>query len=196
LSPQFLTIAYTTQNEPYLSLSESLKESCSRFNIPFYLKVIPDLGSWERNTHYKANFILECMEKFYNPYLVYVDVDATFRAYPSLFESLDTDVAFRTENFKWRQNEPLSGTVFLKNNDHVKEFVKSWIDTNNSIPALRRDPLTWEQYNMKRALDKHPELTYYNLPPEYTFVFDHTRTLFPGLEPVIIHGQASRRVLK
>jgi len=192
VSPKYLVIAYTTTGDKYEQLSESLKESCSRFSIPFFLGKIQSLGSWEKNTHYKAQFIQECLNKFYIPYLVYVDVDATFRRYPDLFDTLDADIAFRTENFKWRSNEPLSGTVFLKNTDEVKSFVSTWINVNSKIPAIRKNPETWEQYNMKRALDNHINLSYYNLPPEYTFIFDHTKILYPHIEPVILHGQASR----
>jgi len=37
-----------------------------------------------------------------------------------------------------------------------------------------------------------PGLIYSNLPPEYTFVFDHTKKLYPNIKPVIEHFQASR----
>jgi hypothetical protein len=32
-----------------------------------------------------------------------------------------------------------------------------------------------------------------NLPPEYTFIFDLMRALYPNANPVIEHFQASRR---
>jgi len=191
MSPQFLTIAYYTEGNKYQQLSENLKKSSEAFSIPLYLKQIPNLGSWEKNTHYKANFIQECLGKF-SENLLYVDVDAIFRAYPKLIESMDCDIAYRTENFKWRKDEALSGTIFLDNNEITKEFVNKWIEINENTPAQRHKPETWEQANMQKAMHLIPGLRYENLPPEYTFVFDHTRKLYPGVEPIIEHFQASR----
>lgn len=192
MSPQFLAIAYYTEGTKYQHLSESLKKSSQSFAIPLHLKGIPNLGSWEKNTHYKAQFILESLETL-NTDLLYVDVDAVFRSYPQLLETLDCDIAYRTENFKWRKNEALSGTIFIKNTSNSKIFLEKWIDLNKKNPAHRYKPETWEQANMQRAVDLTKDLKYYNLPPEYTFIFDHTRNLYPGLNPVIEHFQASRK---
>lgn len=191
MSP-FLVIAYYTLGNQYESLSENLKKSCKDFNLPLFLKPIENLGSWSKNTHYKANFIQECLGRF-SQNLVYVDVDAIFRSYPSLFEDLKCDIAYRTENFKWRSNEALSGTIFLNNNDKVKAFVQTWIEMNDKIPAVKLKPETWEQANMQRALSESKELGYYNLPPEYTYIFDHTKRMYPDIPPVIEHFQASRK---
>lgn len=191
MSP-FLVIAYFTPGNQYEALSENLSKSCSEFGIPLHLRPIENLGTWEKNTHYKANFILECLSSF-SQNLVYVDVDAVFRSYPSLFESLDCDIAYRTENFRWRRNEALSGTIFLANNNKTRKLVEKWIEINNVIKANRMDPETWEQKNMQRALDVCTDVSYQNLPPEYTFIFDHSRKLYPEISPVIEHFQASRK---
>jgi hypothetical protein len=127
-------------------------------------------------------------------YLLYVDVDAVFKAYPQIFETLDCDIAYRTENFRWRADEALSGTVYFRNNEKVKRMVDRWINLNESTPAERMKPETWEQKNMQRAQREFSDLVYYNLPPEYTFITDHTKTMYPGLFPVIEHFQASREV--
>jgi hypothetical protein len=192
MSP-FLVIAYYTPGNHYEALSENLKESCKEFNLPLVLKPIQNLGSWEKNTHYKAEFIYECLNA-YNQNLVYVDVDAVFRKYPILFEELDCDIAYRTENFRWRKNEALSGTIFLNNSGRVKSLVKSWISINEAKPAIRKLPSTWEQANMQRIVERDPSINYYNLPPEYTYIFDHTKRMYPDIEPVIEHFQASRKV--
>ncbi len=191
MSP-FLIIAYYTLGNQYEALSENLSKSCKDLNLPLFLKPIENLGSWEKNTHYKANFIQECLNNFQQN-LVYVDVDAVFRKHPDLFDSLDCDIAYRTENFKWRRNEALSGTIFLRNNDLVKDLVKSWVSINESIPAIRMVPSTWEQANMQKAVQSNKAIKYYNLPPEYTYIFDHTKRMYPGIEPVIEHFQASRK---
>lgn len=192
----FCVIAYATRNDYYEELSQNLAKSCQSYNIPLHLKLIDSLGSWEKNTHHKAEFILECLDTLEYDNLVYVDVDAIFLSYPDLFDSLDCDVSFRIENFRWRSNEPLSGTVFLRRSEEVKSFVRDWIKTNEQIRAERRNPFTWEQYNMKRALDLHPGLQFHNLPPEYVCITDHTRRLYPGIIPIVEHFQASRKTAR
>jgi hypothetical protein len=191
MSP-FLIIAYYTLGNHYQQLSENLKKSCQEFNLPLFLKPIEDLGSWEKNTHYKANFISDCLEGFSED-LVYVDVDAEFKRYPYLFESLDCDIAYRTENFRWRKDEALSGTIFLGNNDEVRSLVNLWKSINELTPAIRNKPDTWEQANLQRATQQSPEIIYENLPPEYTYIFDHTKSMYPNISPVIEHFQASRK---
>jgi hypothetical protein len=191
MSP-FLIIAYYTLGNPYQQLSENLRKSCKEFNLPLFLKPIENLGSWEKNTHYKANFISECLERF-SENLVYVDVDAEFKRYPDLFESLECDIAYRTENFRWRKNEALSGTIFIGNNDRVRSLVNLWKSINEANESFRSRPDTWEQANLQRATEQTPEIDYKNLPPEYTYIFDHTKSMYPNILPVIEHFQASRK---
>jgi hypothetical protein len=193
MCPQFLVIAYYTENTSYQTLAEKLKKSLQDFGLPHYLEPIKDQGSWEKNTHYKAYFIKKCLNDR-NLDLLYVDVDAAFKNYPSLIDTLSCDLAYRTEDFRWRKDEALSGTIFLKNNDRVKAFVDRWIQINEATPAERMKPETWEQKNMQTAHRGFNDLVYYNLPPEYTYIFDHTRIMYPGLRPVIEHYQESRNV--
>ena len=193
MSPQFLVIAYYTESTSYEVLAESLRQSLNQFSIPHYIEAINDLGSWEKNTHHKAYFIKSILESR-NQDILYVDVDAKFKQYPELIPSLDCDIAYRTQDFRWRADEALSGTLFLKNNDRVKRFVDRWIQLNEATPAERMKPETWEQKNMQRAQREMTDLNYYNLPPEYTFIYDHMKMMYPGVSPVIEHYQESRNV--
>jgi hypothetical protein len=193
MCPKFLIIAYYTENTSYQNLAEKLKKSLQNLGLPHYIEAIQDQGSWEKNTHYKAYFIKKCLEDK-NEDLLYVDVDAIFKSYPSLIDTLSCDLGYRTEDFKWRKDEALSGTIFLKNNDRIKKFVDRWIQLNEAVPAERMKPETWEQKNMQTAHREFNDLVYQNLPPEYTYIFDHTRTMYPGISPVIEHYQESRNI--
>ena len=197
MSPQFLVIGYYTKDTSYENLASRLKKSLAEFSLPNYIEAIPDRGSWEKNTHYKATFIQKCLRERTED-LLYVDVDAVFRSYPSLIPEIgkDHDLAYRTEDFRWRKDEALSGTIFIKNNDLMRGFVDQWIEMNRNNPAERMKPETWEQKNMQRVHRSIPEIRYYNLPPEYTFIFDHSKKMFPGVSPVIEHFQESRNVHK
>lgn len=193
MCPKFLIIAYYTENTSYQSLAEKLKKSIQNLGLPHYIESIKDQGSWEKNTHYKAYFIKKCLiERSEN--LLYVDVDAIFKQYPSLIDSLDCDIAYRTQDFRWRKDEALSGTIFLRNNDKIKRMVDRWIELNQNTPAERMKPETWEQKHMQTAQREMSDIVYYNLPPEYTYIFDHTKTMYPKISPVIEHYQESRNV--
>jgi hypothetical protein len=191
---QFKVIGYYTKATRYEELSWRLLNSCDAFAIPHYIEAIEDLGSWEKNTHHKSQFVKECLEKFPGEDLLYVDVDAVFNSYPVLIPQLPEDVhiAYRTENFPWRKDEPLSGTIFFRNTPKTLQVVEKWQELNQKTPAVRNRPETWEQQNLKRALEACDDVIYYNLPPEYTFITDHTRRLFPGLQAIVEHYQESR----
>jgi len=193
---RYKIIAYSTKDPYYMGLSENFVESCKLFNLPYHLEIIDSLGDWCLNTHWKAKFIRNCMYNIESDYLIYTDVDARFKRYPDLIENIECDIAYRTQDFRWRSDEALSGTIFLRNNDKVKRFVDRWIELNESVPAERMKPETWEQKNMQRAHREMSDLVYYNLPPEYTFIYDHMKTMYPGVKPVIEHYQESRNVHK
>lgn len=196
MSP-FKVIAYATRDDYYEKLAIQLSESCNRFNIPIHLQLIDSLGSWELNTHYKGQFIKSCLETLDDvQHFLYVDVDATFMDYPSLIDTLDCEISYRIENFRWRSNEPLSGTIYIKKTGNTIKLLEDWIKINNEIASNRRDPLTWEQYNLQRAMDINPQLSFVNLPAEYCYVDKHTKSHYPDISPVIYHHQASRITCK
>lgn len=193
MSPQFLVIAYYTENTSYEALAGNLKKTLDQFSLAHYIEAIEDLGSWEKNTHHKAYFIRDILNSR-NQDILYVDVDAQFKRYPDLIPTLDCDIAYRTQDFRWRADEALSGTLFLRNNEKVKNFVNRWIQLNEATPAERMKPETWEQKNMQTAQREISDLVYYNFPPEYTFIYDHMKLMYPRTSPVIEHYQESRNV--
>ena len=85
------------------------------------------------------------------------------------------------------------GRLIVATNKDLKAMVNEWISINESRPAERMKPETWEQKNMQTAQRKMPEIKYYNFPPEYTFITDTHRQMFPGVTPIIEHFQESRR---
>lgn len=190
----FKVICYYTRGNRYEELSWRLQNSCESFELDYHIEGIDNLGSWEKNTHYKSQFVKECLQNFPEYNLVYVDADAVFKSYPSLFAEIpeDVDIAYRIESFPWRQNEPLSGTIFFRNTPQTMAIVEKWQELNTKTPAVRSKPETWEQQNLKRATEAIEGAVYFNLPPEYTFITDHTRRLYPGLHPIVEHYQESR----
>jgi len=169
---------YTKRYEGH---AKQLIDDLLKFDISFYIEEIDDLGDWHKNTHYKPTFILECLNKF-KLNIVYLDCDANIKEYPSLFDNLDCDVACWRVPRKYGGHLS-NGTIFLKNNKRVKEFVKHW---ENKCKENQTD--CFEQEKFERAVNETGVLLA-DLPITYCQIFD-----FP-IKPsgtVIVHNQASR----
>jgi len=129
-----------------------------------------------------------------NHRLLYVDCDAVVHSMPNLFKNYNCDIAVRWQDFRWRKNECLSGTIYMENNERTKRICELWRDINvnegNSSSRM-------EQWNLDAVITKmkleDPKFTVKNLPAEYTFIFDSMKAMYPNAIPVVEHFQASRR---
>ena len=197
----YLIISYATKNTPYEKiLDEYLLKSVRNLGLAYYAELIDDLGTWYKNTAYKPKFILDTLDKFKDQCLVFVDADATIEKEPSLFlelpEYYDIAVHFLDRN-RWYGHqdinniELLSGTIFLRNNDHIKRLVKHWHEEAERTQE-------WEQKVLQRILKQHIDINIYELPLSYCYI----KTLPDGreplikLDPVILHHQVSRQLKK
>lgn len=193
LLKDIIFVAYYTINTPYQQESEKLKESLEKFNLIYDIVGVNDLGTWQANTRYKAKFLQEMLIKHKEKNLVYVDVDAIFNSVPILFKDYSYDIGIRYQDFRWKQNECLSGTIFLSNNPKVMRLCKEWEKIN---VREENNKSNLEQWNLGAAIDllkPSLQLSVINIPPEYTFIFDSMKKLYPKVKPVIEHFQASRQ---
>lgn len=190
---KYIIVSYYTENTGYKAQAMRLAVSAERFGLPWHIEGIPNIGSWQENTRYKAAFIMAMMERFPNKAIVFIDADAIIRKKPKLFEALRCDIAVSYRDYalfpcrsRKYGKELLSGTLYLANNRKTKEFVKLWIDKNNERPLI------WEQKNMELALNEtigHLKLK--ELPPTYCQIFDLMKK---AGEPIIEQMQASRKL--
>jgi len=183
----FLITAYYTSDSIYSEHADRLKRSLVDLKLQYHIRKIDTLGSWQKNTQYKPTFLLDMLIKFPGHNIVYVDIDAEFKQYPVLFDSL-TDckqiaahqLNHRCHTKRERPNELLSGTLFLPNTSNVHTIIKQWIE------QCKSNPTEWDQ----RVLEKVVGSDYYFLPEEYCFIFDYKYSR--EIKPIIVHYQASR----
>ena len=186
MSP-FIIVAYYTKETLYEAHAERLKASLIKYGIPHHIKPIDNLGNWHLNTAHKPTFLLEMMERFPQQSIVYVDCDAIFSQYPVLFDVLDCNVAAhwfdRTQHIKSSAKgfELLSGTIFFKNVEDVRNLVRRWEE------KCSKSPYIWDQKHLEALVGED----FFPLPSEYCKIFD---TMHRVEEPVITHYQASRTV--
>ena len=188
-----MVVGYYTINTPYEKEAQKTIRSCVALGLNHDFLGISNLGSWQANTRYKAQFMIDMLDKHKGKKLLYVDCDAIIRSVPSLFANYNCDVAVRYQDFRWRKNECLSGTIYMENNIKTRKLCEIWLNTNISEG---KDAGTFEQWNLGSAIQemiKTDGLNFKNLPPEYTFIFDTMKQIYPDIKPVIEHFQASRQ---
>ena len=196
-SNNLMVVGYYTVNTPYEEEAENLLRSLHKLGINHDISGVKTLGNWQANTRFKAGFMLDMLIKWPNHRLLYIDCDAVVHRPLDLFKNYSCDIAVRWQDFRWRKNECLSGTIYMENNERTKRICELWRDINvNEGNESNR----MEQWNLDTVINKmkaeDPNFTYKNLPPEYTMIFDSMRGMYPNIKPVIEHFQASRRFKK
>lgn len=191
-----IIISYFTKNTPYEEVMDThLLPSLKRWKLNYDIEGIPDLGSWQKNTHVKAEFIKKMLLKHKCP-VIFLDADATIEKYPKLFNGMyKYDIAYHSLDWylQWKgisgtKRDILSGTLFLNYNKKVLNFLDKWIKENNKN-------IRWEQQNMQEVLKKESLLTY-PLPYEYIVIPRMKGELPPNIKKediVILHHQVSRQ---
>jgi len=172
-------IAFHTDDDLYNEQIFNLTVSLREFDLPFWIKTVPNHGTWKENTLAMSGYILDAFNE-HEENLVFLDADAIVRAYPALFDTITEDFACHYKDGK----ELLAGTMYFKNCEKVKKFVKDWQDCSRK----RTDGLA-AQTGIVDALQMN-DLSVHNLPAPYTLIFDLMKEQGP---PVIEHFQASRK---
>ena len=108
------------------------------------------------------------------------------------FKDYTCDIGIRYQDFRWRKNECLSGTIFLANNDKVMKVCEEWEKINIKERSNRQNLEQWNLGSAINVMKNTLNLKVQNLPPEYTFIFDSMKLMYPSIKPVIEHFQASR----
>lgn len=187
-------VAYYTLNTPYEDEARKLIRSLNKLGLNHDVVGVTNLGNWQANTRFKAKFMEDMLNKHQGKNLLYIDSDAIVHSRPVLFQDYNADIAVRWQDFRWRKNECLSGTIFMANNEKTRELCRRWQRINVSEGP---GATTFEQWNLGtviKEMEAEGKITTKNLPPEYTMIFDSMRSMYPNVVPVIEHFQASRKL--
>lgn len=191
----FTVGVFATDKTPYVDIAEkNIIKSLKTLNIGYHFAIVPNLGSWQKNTSFKPSFAYAMLEAYDNN-VVLLDADCEVKKYPELFDNIPEqyDVAAYTLSMKeWYRNgtigtELLSGTLFLRNNEKVRELVGLWI-TNCQKEKI------WEQKVLQKAI-LELNIQVYPLPVSYCYIATLPNGNPPYVEckdPYIVHYQASR----
>lgn len=193
---KLMVVGYYTIDTPYEDEAKNLLRSLDKLRINHDIIGVKTLGNWQANTRFKAKFMLDMLIKWPKHNLLYVDADAMIHRPLDLFKNYNCDIAVRWQDFRWRKNECLSGTIYMENNNRTKRLCQLWRDINIKEGNQTNRMEQWNLDTVINQMKADPNFTYKNLPPEYTFIFDIMKGIYPDAKPVIEHFQASRRFKK
>lgn len=182
-----IVIGYYTVDTPYELEARKLIVSLEALGYEHDLLPVENLGSWQKNTQFKAQVVEQMLLKHQRP-ILYLDVDAVMVQKPVLLDGLSCDIA--AVHFA-DTTELLSGTVYFT--PQSKPVVKRWQEINEAYPEKLPDGrLAWDQRTLRLAI-KELQAHFVELPQEYTWIVELTQKRFPGLAPVILHTRGALR---
>lgn len=183
---KFIVISYFTKGTRYQQCADRLRKSLDRLTsktLFHCVHEVENLGTWQKNTHFKPVFIFQMLKKYGVPVL-YVDADAVFHRYPDFIEGLDCDVAA----YFYQGEQLASGTLYFAATKSAETILERWIEKNTGNPSAL------DQANLQEIMQDFNEPGFRGfrlLPAEYCKIFD----LMPEvIDPVIEHFQASREM--
>lgn len=193
---------FYTKNTLYEDICKHyLHKSCKQLDLEkkLYTVEIENEGNWYKNVAQKPRVILDLLTNVIpeNDCLVFLDADATIEKYPELFDNIPESIDMSFHVLSWKDwygynsdtTELLSGTIFIRNNQHTRNLCRQWYELANSSND-------WEQKILERILfiDNKIPVTYQLLPVEYCYIISRPGNLPPLVvkDPIILHHQISR----
>lgn len=176
-----LIVSFYTKNTPYEQEINNLKKSCEQFGLKYHFEGYQGRGNWVLNCGIKPSFILDMLYREKDD-LLYIDADGVIKQPLKYIDELPKEVDIAAHIRKG--GEFLSGTVFFRNNERVKNLVKEWVKRQH------KDPGIWDQKTLHETIVNHgPRLgiEFHELPQPYCKIFDKD-----NCETVIEHYQKSR----
>ncbi len=179
-----ILVAFCTKG-PYEVEAARLLASCKRLTLELVLRVLPCRGAWTANSHIRPGFLLKLLDKFPDNNLLSIDVDAVLHSNPlPLVCRIGADIAVhRSDGRAW------PGTLWLNQRVPTRKFLRRWAELNVEKPKR------CDRFNFRDALSEFVQagrMQVAELPPEMCYIFDVSRKLYPDVEPIIEHLQASR----
>ena len=155
--------------ESYHEHAMRLKSSLDKFNLSYYFSQVEDAGYWEANTRLKPHFILECLNKFPEKDILYLDADAIVKQPIDYFNNVTADVAFyKTKGMPGMSHDYLASTMFFKNTEPTKALVQQWIteQVDGKNTQVDQDSLDQAMIKFEDKISMEP------LPAGYIKIFD------------------------
>lgn len=186
-------IAYAT-NGAYMEMLRELGTSVRDSGMPFKARFPTHLWgcSWVEAVLWKPQFILDELCDTSLDGLIYTDADSKMRRRPPVEDVDRADIGLHYfHRTPASPPECLTGTMFFRKSPAVIELLEAWVAKTIAYSSS----FTPEQDSLKEILSwsAHKGLVVKALDPEWCFIFDDMRAMYPKAQPIFEHFQASRR---
>lgn len=186
----FIVVSFYTRNTSYKDDAIKLAAALHHHGLDWKMEEIENLGSWQANTYYKAEFLRKMLGVYPDKDLVWLDVDIILHSYPKLFDTIDADLGVHFIDWqkygKSNYRELNTSVMFIKNNQRMRQLIDEWKAENKQMINTG----IWEQKNLENVLFNQRDIKIVNLPATYCKIFD---LMSEVKNPVIELMQASRR---
>lgn len=197
-------ISSFTTGTLYEKIIKNLESDFQKFNLPYHIFEVPDLGEWKANSRQRPLRIKEAMEMFPGENILWVDADARILKYPEVLFHIPQSCHLGVNYLQYSDHygrptdgdkvEILDGTSYYKNDYGIKPFIEEWIE--RSVIAEKN-----HRHVLKEMIDEQidEELNLFLIPREYCYIAckpDGSAPAVPIDNPAIIHYQASRLARK
>lgn len=187
-------ISFYTPN--YAREAARLEASLNQFNLDYTLDQA-SFGSWHEAVSHKPKFIMDfmnaCLMGGQYTGILWTDADSEVMRQPDLEELGGCDAAWhRFQRSPKHGEEFLTGTIYFAVNSLSRAFVRKWAE----VTAAQKHNDTPEQLALQEVYGMHRNypLVTRSLGPEWCYIFDDSKAIYPDVKPVFQHYQASRRL--
>lgn len=176
--------------------ADRLRESANRFGVDLNVVVYTreHLPTWQVAVKFKPRFIAEQLALWADEYdgILWTDADSEFVSAPdwTVFDGCHA-AWHKFKRSKMHEEELLTGTMYFSASTLAKHLLHDWIEATENVG----DCDTPEQRSLKAVMAEKRESFIVKDPgAAYCYVFDDFKEIYPGVEPVVLHRQASRRL--
>jgi hypothetical protein len=195
-----LVAAYWTSGTPYAEEARRLRETCLAHRCIPDIRERPHPGSWRKAQALSASVILDVRRDHPGVPFIYVDADARIMA--PLDEAQTWAIAGYDAAFYWFDSpnrspdgtglELCSGTTWWNDTPGANELLNAWVAAC-ALPETADLLRGGDQEALQLLVNARPSLHLKRLPHEWCWMDRMSEARYGPRQPVIWHGQASRR---
>jgi len=191
-----IIVSYYTPGDYEEVMNTHLRPSVEQFNLKHDIVAVEDLGNWQANTSFKAQFCLDMLKK-HKEDICFIDSDATIEQLPIALYTIPEGFHIACHLLDWYmmwrnragfdKRELLSGTMVLKYCPKTLELVERYVEEC-------KHSTEWEQRILQRIIEEDKSYNLYQLPPQYCAIIKYNGEVPEFMKPTFItHHQASRK---
>ncbi len=193
-------ISYYTKDTIYQdTINKYLIPSLKKLKLEYHIYNIETLGDWKSNAIQKPIILQRALNDFPDRDIIWQDADSEILREPDLLFNIPKEYDIGVHYLNWKAHygrpgdegkfELLDGTVFWRNNDKIKAFIKKLIElsTNKGID---------HQKTMAQMLETKEDIKVFPLPRIYSYLPiqpNGEKSFIEIKNPVIVHHQLSRQ---